>query len=120
MAQAAISLRHRGEQGGITCIEDLEAHLRLIGRLDLAIEANETEYNIEKQRLKDRYAKRKAELADERQPLLAAVETYVTAHRDELLGKKKAVKLDFGQVGWRKAKDEIPEFLRRGPKRWPH
>jgi phage host-nuclease inhibitor protein Gam len=93
---------------GIESMEDLDGVIRLIGRIDLALDADENELNVKLQALKKEYLERSKRLRDEREVLLVRVQAYVREHRDEVLAGKKSAKLNFGKVGWRKTKDTIP------------
>jgi len=113
MPQAAE--RHKGDASGIASVDELDQYIRLIGKIDLGIEANETDMNVQLTEIKRSHQAQHAELAAQRSILLAQVQAYVTMHREEVLGAKaKTRKLNFGQVGWRKLPDRIEGLPGKG------
>lgn len=104
-------LRHKGEQGGIHSTADLDHVVKLIGLCDVRLQQVNTNLKIEIDKLKTEALKQAQEAETERKMLLALAQTYVEAHREELLKKAKSLKLNFGRVGYRKLKDkfELPK-----------
>jgi len=99
--------RHKGDQSAIRSVEELDDLIRQIGVIDLAIEAVDADFNVALQELKNKAIDDKRELAAGRNELLVRVQAYTEAHRAELLKDKKTMRLNFGQVGWRKLPDKI-------------
>jgi phage host-nuclease inhibitor protein Gam len=113
MGEAA-AIRHKGDLGAITKIEEVQEAVRLIGRLDRQIKSNELTMTKEIEEIKSKHEIAKGRLDAERASLLALVQTYAVAHRDELLGKNKTVKLTHGKLGWRKISEKIEPFPKKG------
>lgn len=110
-----LAMRHKGDQSGISGTDELDQMVRFIGRLDLAIEANETEMNVRIQQAKQAALECHQGLAAQRSDLLVRVQAYVAAHREEVLkGKAKTRKFNFGTLGWRKLPDKIAGVPQRG------
>jgi len=100
-------MRHKGDNSGISSVAELDHHIRLIGRLDMAIEENSNAMDIEIQATKQRYLEHKGKLQVERNALLTKCQLFVAANREALLGSKKSLNLNFGKVGFRKLGDKI-------------
>jgi len=101
-------MRHKGDNSGISTVSELDHHIRLISRLDMAIEENSNAMDVEIQAVKQRYLAHEAKLQVQRDILLAKCQLFMDGHREEILGaKKKSVKLNFGRTGFRKLKDSI-------------
>lgn len=102
MGTVADGTRHRGGFGAIQADSQLDEAIRLIGECDIRIDeingAMQMEINEVKAAAKDAVDR----IGMERSRLLALAETYVVANKERLLGKRKAVKRDFGKLGWRK------------------
>jgi phage host-nuclease inhibitor protein Gam len=99
----AATVRHKGDLGGITCEADLDRIIKLIGRCDLEIERFDQELDLAVKKVQAEALAKRGPIAAERSGLLAMVETYLRANRAALLNGKKSRKLNFGEIGFRKA-----------------
>jgi phage host-nuclease inhibitor protein Gam len=107
------AVRHRGEQGGILSVEDLDEAIKLVGLCDIEKERINHDLDVQVKALKAEALEKAAEVADRRQAWLAMIETFMEARRDEVLGDKKSVTLNYGKVGYRKTTDKI-ELPKKG------
>jgi phage host-nuclease inhibitor protein Gam len=101
------AVRHRGEQGGIKSIEDLDEAIKLIGLYDIELERVNHKLEVEITRLKTEALVEAAETSQMRTEWLAMAETYIHAKRDEVLKGKKSAALNFGKVGFRKSPSKL-------------
>ncbi|MEW6352471.1 MAG: host-nuclease inhibitor Gam family protein [Thermodesulfobacteriota bacterium] len=97
----AAAMRHRGEMGGITSLEELDTAIRLVGKCDIAIERINQDMEMAVMRAKQEAERRLTEPTADRGHLLGLIETYVTANKEQVLRGKKTAKLNYGKVGWR-------------------
>jgi len=100
-------MRHKGDNSGISSVSELDQAIRLIGRLDMAIETNSAAMDVEIQSVKQRFLEHEGALQAERNGLLAKCQLFVEANRYQLLGKRKSLVLNFGKCGYRKLGDKI-------------
>jgi phage host-nuclease inhibitor protein Gam len=99
--------RHKGDQSGISSVAELDHHIRLIGRLDIAIDDNHNNLDVQIQQVKKEFLAREEMLRAQRTVLLSSVQAYVHENKDKVLQGKKSRQLNFGKVGWRKLPDRI-------------
>jgi phage host-nuclease inhibitor protein Gam len=88
-------------------VVELDHYVRLIGRLDMALDDNRNAMDVEIQAVKQRFLAHEEELKAERAVLLAKCQLFVEMKRDELLKGRKSLKLNFGRIGFRKLGDKI-------------
>ena len=98
---AVAAIRHRGDMGAITSLEDLDKAIRVVGLCDIALEQVEKDLDMAVQQAKDQAQRRSVEHMVERENMLALIQTYIEANRATVLKGRKSVKLNFGQVGFR-------------------
>jgi phage host-nuclease inhibitor protein Gam len=107
MGLAAENIRHRGDMGGIADIEDLDQVIKLIGLHDIHLDQINIDMELAIKTAKNEALTRAAAVRMQRDNLLALAETYMSAHREEVLKKAKSKTFNFGKIGWRKSPDAI-------------
>lgn len=100
-------MRHKGDNVGISSLDELEDAILEIGALDRDMRANSDQMNARLDEIKAEHKTKHDELGEERYGLLLRVQAYVEPRREALLGRKKTRRVNFGKFGWRKLPDRI-------------
>ena len=81
--------------------DEANEHIARIGDIEREIERISANMKDELAAVKERYEARRQPLKEERDALVAGLEAFAAAHRRQLAGKGKTVRLPAGEFGWR-------------------